>query len=331
MVANLLFSFKGRINRKKYWIGMIPVAITTTILYYLLEIEEINYLVYFILQLLMIWWNSAIHIKRWHDRNKSGWFYFVFIIPYVGQAWTLIECGFLKGSDGPNRFGEDPTIKFRKNDFNNDNNSDSPNENFIDLFSMLSILCKSDGYVSSEEITVIEDFMINILTLSSNDRKRAINIFNNAKNNSTPFEVFAKRFYEINKFNEGILKGVFELLLAVSYADNNLSSEEVILLSEVISIFKLEESAYTDFNYGDNGENQNDFYDNIDIEQNYKDILGVNDCIDFTCIKLRYRELVKQYHPDKVSHLGQKIKDIAAKEMLKINEAYEYFKKMNSR
>ena len=44
-------------------------------------------------------------------------------------------------------------------------------------------------------------------------------------------------------------------------------------------------------------------------------------------VKRRYRELSLQYHPDTVNHAGPKIKELAEKEMKKINEAYAYFEK----
>ena len=38
---------------------------------------------------------------------------------------------------------------------------------------------------------------------------------------------------------------------------------------------------------------------------------------------------MKEYHPDKVDNMGEKLKDLAEKESKMINEAYEYFKKKN--
>ena len=47
----------------------------------------------------------AIQVKRWHDRNKSGWWVLIGLIPLIGGIWALIETGFLAGDDGENRFG----------------------------------------------------------------------------------------------------------------------------------------------------------------------------------------------------------------------------------
>ncbi len=46
-----------------------------------------------------------VYIKRFHDRDKSGWWVLIGLVPLIGQLWLLIECGFLAGTPGPNRFG----------------------------------------------------------------------------------------------------------------------------------------------------------------------------------------------------------------------------------
>jgi uncharacterized membrane protein YhaH (DUF805 family) len=50
----------------------------------------------------------AVQIKRWHDRNKSGWWVLISLIPLIGPIWAIIETGFLPGTPGPNDHGPDP-------------------------------------------------------------------------------------------------------------------------------------------------------------------------------------------------------------------------------
>ena len=50
----------------------------------------------------------ALYAKRWHDRDKSGWWTLIMLVPIVGAIWLLVECGILPGTKGPNRFGPDP-------------------------------------------------------------------------------------------------------------------------------------------------------------------------------------------------------------------------------
>jgi uncharacterized membrane protein YhaH (DUF805 family) len=46
--------------------------------------------------------------KRCHDRNRSGWFQLISLVPIVGALWLLFDLGILRGTDGPNRFGPAP-------------------------------------------------------------------------------------------------------------------------------------------------------------------------------------------------------------------------------
>ena len=56
----------------------------------------------------MIYPAVVVNIKRFHDRNKSGWWVLIALIPLVGALWIVIECGFLRGTVGDNRYGPDP-------------------------------------------------------------------------------------------------------------------------------------------------------------------------------------------------------------------------------
>nr|WP_075091068.1 DUF805 domain-containing protein [Haloferula sp. BvORR071] len=57
----------------------------------------------------MFWIVLALLAKRWHDRGKPAVWILIYLIPFVGAVWTLIECGCLRGTVGPNEFGADPT------------------------------------------------------------------------------------------------------------------------------------------------------------------------------------------------------------------------------
>lgn len=108
-MTELLFSFEGRINRRMYWVEgglllLVPIIIFALIAIYLDEFFGTTPLFLELLRLLLLWPAFAISAKRWHDRDKSGWWSLIGLIPYVGPIWILIELGFLKGTDGPNRF-----------------------------------------------------------------------------------------------------------------------------------------------------------------------------------------------------------------------------------
>jgi uncharacterized membrane protein YhaH (DUF805 family) len=75
------------------------------------ESEAVPSITTFILSALMfpvLIMGTIVQIKRWHDRDKSGWWVLINFIPILGGLWSLIECGFVKGTNGKNRFGPDP-------------------------------------------------------------------------------------------------------------------------------------------------------------------------------------------------------------------------------
>jgi uncharacterized membrane protein YhaH (DUF805 family) len=136
---SLFFSFEGRINRKPFWLGNLALwgmqigASLVAIIPFLTFLPLIALIVATVGGL-------ALSVKRLHDRNRSGWWVLLPYTPAVLIAltlipgfagveeakvpallvtifsiailviviWFVIEVGFLKGTQGPNRFGPDP-------------------------------------------------------------------------------------------------------------------------------------------------------------------------------------------------------------------------------
>ncbi len=118
MNANaILWSFDGRISRSTYWF----YSIGTMLVFYaiifatalIVREEAAIQLVTLVAYIPMVWASLAIQVKRWHDRDKSGWFVLIGLIPLIGPIWALVECGFMKGTTGSNQYGADPVGGFR--------------------------------------------------------------------------------------------------------------------------------------------------------------------------------------------------------------------------
>lgn len=102
-LAQTLFSFKGRINRAKYWAMHLLIGLGTVIVFLICSVIN-NSAVGFLLLLYVVfagWIGLAVNIKRWHDLDKSGWSELI-------RVMAFFELGFRKGTHGPNRFGPDP-------------------------------------------------------------------------------------------------------------------------------------------------------------------------------------------------------------------------------
>lgn len=112
-ISHLLFSFEGRINRAKWWLGVLILWVAQLVVLGIAAFavggnQDTFLIVQIIVSLIFIYPALALYAKRWHDRNKSGWWTAIILIPIVGAIWMLIECGILKGTDGPNNYGPDP-------------------------------------------------------------------------------------------------------------------------------------------------------------------------------------------------------------------------------
>ena len=118
-------SYEGRIGRQTWWLGAIVLMVLQWILMAILggfgasaidpnnpdaaAAAMMNAMVPIgIAFLVFLWPTFALYTKRWHDRDKSGWWSLIILVPIIGGIWALVECGFLHGTEGPNSFGDDP-------------------------------------------------------------------------------------------------------------------------------------------------------------------------------------------------------------------------------
>ena len=124
-MSNLLFSVQGRANRAKFWLVALGIAVVEVILFAVIlggaamsgdpekiaaAMGPVASIVILAFVVIATWISVAVAIKRYHDRNKSGWWVLIVFVPVIGGLWYLIECGFLRGTSGPNDYGPDPLV-----------------------------------------------------------------------------------------------------------------------------------------------------------------------------------------------------------------------------
>jgi uncharacterized membrane protein YhaH (DUF805 family) len=107
---------EGRVDRKQFWLWLVLPLTAISLLAALVDVATGNYnpelgvgLFSAIFVLVALIRPSSSYIKRFHDRDKSGWWVLIGLIPVIGSIWLLIELGFLKGTPGPNRFSPEVT------------------------------------------------------------------------------------------------------------------------------------------------------------------------------------------------------------------------------
>ena len=101
----LFTTAEGRISRQQWWIGvgiLFAVSLVSSLLF------GQDGLLPVVIGILMMIAGIMLHIKRCHDRGKSGWWCLILLIPFVGFIWAIIDLGILPGTVGPNEYGPDP-------------------------------------------------------------------------------------------------------------------------------------------------------------------------------------------------------------------------------
>ncbi|HEY4375106.1 MAG TPA: DUF805 domain-containing protein [Burkholderiales bacterium] len=110
----IYFSFEGRLSRKPFWLYSLALIVPLWILFFILALisKTLMMIVAVPLDIVMIWVGLALQVKRWHDRDKSGWWVLIGLIPLIGTLWVFVEAGCLRGTEGGNRFGGDATDQY---------------------------------------------------------------------------------------------------------------------------------------------------------------------------------------------------------------------------
>lgn len=102
-------TFSGRATRSEYWYSVLfgyLVAMLIVIFGMFNESPEVIIVLYSILSLILLIPSLAVCIRRLHDTGRSGWWYLLVLIPYIGAIALLII--FCLNSDDDNKYGPNP-------------------------------------------------------------------------------------------------------------------------------------------------------------------------------------------------------------------------------
>jgi len=113
MVLKKYAQFSGRSRRKELWMFVLFNCLFSWPLYILGLVFRENALgsiflgLYFIYLLAVIVPCLAVAVRRLHDLGKSGWWYFIILVPIAGPIIFLVfMC--LDGEPGTNQYGPNP-------------------------------------------------------------------------------------------------------------------------------------------------------------------------------------------------------------------------------
>ncbi|MBN1850887.1 MAG: TerB family tellurite resistance protein [Deltaproteobacteria bacterium] len=184
---------------------------------------------------------------------------------------------------------------------------------FVSIFSILGKLAKADGMVSRDEISVVNELILN-MNMPEQERQFARQIFNEAKISPYSIDDFAMQFYQANHQRPTVLISFLDVLLRLAASDGTLHPEEKKVINRIKVIFHVSDQQFNNLKavY---------FKDN---DKYYRVLNCTPQCTNEE-IKTNYKKLVKDFHPDKIISKGlpEEFVQFATNRFQEIQEAYE--------
>tara|TARA_B100000700_G_scaffold220300_1_gene242488 strand:- start:1154 stop:1882 length:729 start_codon:yes stop_codon:yes gene_type:complete len=189
---------------------------------------------------------------------------------------------------------------------------------FTALFACLAKLAKADGVVSREEVEKVDSYIKERFNFPSDQRLFAIQIFNQAKDDSYTFEDYATQLASLLSQNRSSLTMFYELLFELAMADGVLHSSEEKLLKEAPIIFGIRLNLFEELK----AKFDNQFSDAYLI-------LGVSRDMSLADIKKEYQKKRREFHPDTLTSKGlpEELLEKAKEKFIQIQQAYEEIEK----
>ena len=169
--------------------------------------------------------------------------------------------------------------------------------------------------VSANEIRVFK----NTFAIKSEDDSKLSIVFNEAKTTAGEFEIFARQLSRIVQDNLELKENIIDNLFKIAAADGMVAVEALNILRKTAELIKLPEGNFeviaAVYLPKSKESPMQDFYD----------ILGVLCNASDSEIKRRWKELIVQYHPDRLQAQGADSAEVEAAtlKMAEINNAYQ--------
>jgi DnaJ like chaperone protein len=181
----------------------------------------------------------------------------------------------------------------------------------IAMIALGAKIAKADGVVTGHEVAAFKD----VFHIAPKDLKHAARVFNLAKQDVAGYDQYARQVAKLFAGRPQILEDVLDGLFHIAKSDGVLHDRELKYLSDVAAIFGLTVQDFTSIRAR---------HVHLEADEPYM-VLGLDPSASDETIKARYRQLVRDNHPDKHIAAGvpEELVTIATEKLTSINAAYD--------
>lgn len=182
----------------------------------------------------------------------------------------------------------------------------------VSLLVLIAAVMKADGKILRSELDYVKAFLHTKFGVESGNE--ALQMLRDLLKQTIPVKDVSFQIRDRLEYHSRL--ELIHLLYGVAKADGHIHETELKLIAQI--------AYYLEISSADQQSIRTMFVE--DTDSAYK-ILGVDKNASSDEIKKAYRKLAVEFHPDKVSYLGEDFRKNAKEKFQKINEAYETIKK----
>ena len=195
------------------------------------------------------------------------------------------------------------------------------------LVSLLAKVAKSDGRVSELEARLITQVLDDLSQKVSGVREYLKEVYNSQKENVDNAYETARNYKRAFNLNYDTCVARLTFFLNLAYIDGEFNKSEQDVIRNIAYGFGIDKETLDEIIY-----KFDSFYgsrfgadrDEMSQENDAFEVLGLSKNASLDEIKARYKELVRQYHPDILMGRGEskEVIERSTKKLQEINEAY---------
>lgn len=182
----------------------------------------------------------------------------------------------------------------------------------VSLIVLTAAVMKADGKVMKAELEFVKQYLLR--SFGQEAATDAVRMLRDILKQDIPVSEVSKQIGQNLDYSSRLQ--LLHYLFGISSADGSTQLSEVEVIKDIAFYMGISTSDFNSI--------KSMFYSDTHVAYS---ILGIGPDATNEEIKKAYRKMAVEYHPDKVSYLGEDVQKSAKEKFQKINEAYESLKK----